>query len=166
MELAKSILVGIGVTILAVGGYLLFTNLTSDEGKDSNTEVTEVAEDDAEVAEITEAETEEAEGLAEGYVEYSSENMAAALGTKRVLFFHADWCPTCRAFEQAILEEGVPEGVTILKVDYDSNPDLIQKYGIPVQSYLAFVDDTTELVDSWYTLETETLVDVAKRVGA
>src|SRR3990167_9582475 len=33
---------------------------------------------------------------------------------RRLLFFHAPWCPQCRALEKSIQAEGVPEGVTII----------------------------------------------------
>lgn len=85
-----------------------------------------------------------AEELSPGaYVEYSDAALAAAEGT-RVLFFHAPWCPQCRALEEDIEANGVPDGVTILKVDYDSQQDLRQRYDVRLQTTLVALDDAGE----------------------
>lgn len=54
-------------------------------------------------------------------------------GTKVVYFFHAPWCPDCRGTDAALLESGVPEGLTVVKVDYDTATQLRQKYGVTQQ---------------------------------
>lgn len=54
-------------------------------------------------------------------------------GTKVVYFFHAPWCPDCRGTDAALLESGVPEGLTVVKVDYDTATELRQKYGVTQQ---------------------------------
>jgi thiol-disulfide isomerase/thioredoxin len=85
-------------------------------------------------------------GVLEGaYVEYSNEAIAQAEG-RVLLFFHAPWCPQCRSVESDIIAEGVPAGVTIIKVDYDSRQDLRQRYGVTLQTTFVEVDaDGTEL---------------------
>ncbi len=76
------------------------------------------------------------------------------IGTgRRLLFFHAPWCPQCRALEASIQAEGVPEGVTIIKVDYDSNQALRQRYGVTIQTTLVEIDATGELVDRYVAYE-------------
>ena len=77
------------------------------------------------------------------YVEYSDAALAEAGGT-RVLFFHAPWCPQCRALEADIQAAGVPDGVTVLKVDYDSRQDLRQRYGVTIQTTLVALDDDAD----------------------
>lgn len=63
-----------------------------------------------------------------------------------LLFFHAPWCPQCRSVESDILAQGVPDGLTIIKVDYDSRQDLRQQYGVTLQTTFVEVDaDGTEL---------------------
>jgi thiol-disulfide isomerase/thioredoxin len=79
------------------------------------------------------------------YVEYSDDAIARAEG-RVLLFFHAPWCPQCRSVESDILAEGVPAGVTIIKVDFDSRQDLRQRYGVTLQTTFVEVDaDGTEL---------------------
>lgn len=78
------------------------------------------------------------------YVEYSADKVVETSGT-RVLFFHAPWCPQCRALEASIERGSIPEGVTIFKVDYDSNQALRQKYGVTIQTTLVRIDDDGNL---------------------
>jgi thiol-disulfide isomerase/thioredoxin len=79
------------------------------------------------------------------YRAYEERLLTQIPGTK-VLFFHAPWCPQCRALEASILAGKVPDDVTILKVDYDSNQALRQKYGVTIQTTVARVDDQGNLV--------------------
>jgi thiol-disulfide isomerase/thioredoxin len=79
------------------------------------------------------------------YVEYSDDAIAQAEG-RVLLFFHAPWCPQCRSVESDILAQGVPDGVTIIKVDYDSRQDLRQRYGVTLQTTFVEVEaDGAEL---------------------
>ncbi len=93
-------------------------------------------------AEPSPAETDEGTDVAASpgaYVEYSDTAIANAEG-RTFLFFHAPWCPQCRSLESDILAAGVPAGITIIKVDYDSHQDLRQKYGVTQQTTLVEVD--------------------------
>lgn len=79
------------------------------------------------------------------YVGYSAQAFEQA-ATRRILFFHAPWCPQCRALEQSITSQGVPSGMTILKVDYDTATDLRQKYGVTLQTTVVEVDPNGNLI--------------------
>jgi thiol-disulfide isomerase/thioredoxin len=59
-----------------------------------------------------------------------------------VLFFHAPWCPTCRAAEKDVLARtaDLPAGLVIVKVDYDGATELKQRYGVTRQSTFVQVD--------------------------
>ncbi|HQJ35849.1 MAG TPA: thioredoxin family protein, partial [Rhodoglobus sp.] len=86
--------------------------------------------------------TAETDAAASGvYVDYSPTAIADAEG-RALLFFHAPWCPQCRSVEADILSEGVPAGVTIIKVDYDSHQDLRQQYGVTLQTTFVEVDSS------------------------
>lgn len=92
---------------------------------------------------------EEGEQSAEWYLPYSSETLATALagGGETILFFHASWCPTCRAFdkEATAYTGAVPEGLTILKIDYDSAKELRKEYRVIRQhTFIALNADATE----------------------
>ncbi|NHA66529.1 thioredoxin family protein [Phycicoccus flavus] len=66
------------------------------------------------------------------YEDYEADPGAHA-GTTVVYFFHAPWCPSCRATEEAVRTSGVPAGLTLVKVDFDSATALRQEYGVTTQ---------------------------------
>ena len=82
------------------------------------------------------------------YADYSEQAILATSGTK-ILFFHAPWCPQCREMEASINENGVPTGVTVFKVDYDSNQALRKKYGVTLQTTFVKVDDDGNKIASY-----------------
>lgn len=90
------------------------------------------------------------------YAEYSEAALASAEGDK-ILFFHASWCPQCRALEADIKKQGVPEGTSIFKVDYDNARDLRQKYGVTLQTTVVKIDDKGNLVSKFTPYSKPTL---------
>jgi thiol-disulfide isomerase/thioredoxin len=90
------------------------------------------------------------------YRDYQEGDIQRVAGTK-ILFFYAPWCPQCRALEKSIKEGSIPSGVTILKVDYDTNQALRQTYGISIQTSLARVDDTGKLLAKYVAYDRPTL---------
>lgn len=86
------------------------------------------------------------------YVAYSEKAVKDTEGTK-LLFFHAPWCPQCQSIEASIDEEGIPDDVTVFKVDYDSNQALRQKYGVTLQTTFVKIDDTGNKVESYTAYE-------------
>lgn len=58
---------------------------------------------------------------------------AARAGTRVVYFFHATWCPDCKATDASLTADGVPAGLTVVKVDYDTATELRKTYGITQQ---------------------------------
>lgn len=95
------------------------------------------------------------------YIDYSAEALNESQGTK-LLFFHASWCPQCRAIEASINAGTIPAGVTIFKVDYDSHQALRQKYGVTLQTTFVKVNDAGEKVDSYVAYDEPTF-DAVKR---
>lgn len=57
-----------------------------------------------------------------------------------VLFFNASWCPTCQEAQGNLTSQPIPDGVTIVDVDYDSNTDLRQEYGVTTQHTFVQID--------------------------
>ena len=85
------------------------------------------------------------------YEAYSADKIARAETGDVVLFFHASWCPSCRGLNTSI--EGnlksIPEGVTILKTDYDKETELKKKYGVTYQHTLVQVDKDGNMIKKW-----------------
>lgn len=97
------------------------------------------------------------------YVEYRDGIIAETTGTK-LLFFHAPWCPQCRALEADITAAGVPNGVTIIKVDYDSNQVLRQRYGVTLQTTVVKIDDSGNEVKKFVAYDDPSLAAVTKEL--
>ena len=83
------------------------------------------------------------------YIDYADYQASGATNPTVVLFFHAPWCPTCRATEKALAEQGIPDGLTLVRVDYDSMTDLRQRYGITQQHTFVLVDASGNELRKW-----------------
>jgi len=59
----------------------------------------------------------------------STVKAATAAGKTTVLFFHADWCPTCVALESSILDNisQLDSNLAVFKTDFD-NTGLSESY--------------------------------------
>jgi hypothetical protein len=90
------------------------------------------------------------------YEEYSEARLAETSDT-RILFFHASWCPQCRALEADIKKQGVPTGITIFKVDYDKSQGLRRKYGVTLQTSVVKVDEKGNLISKFTPYQKPTL---------
>jgi thiol-disulfide isomerase/thioredoxin len=69
-----------------------------------------------------------------GYINYDATQVSEALkaGQKVALFFHATWCPSCKALDKAINSSlsSIPADTLIVKVDFDSSTELKKKYRV------------------------------------
>lgn len=85
------------------------------------------------------------------YDAYSPEKLALAQNHKVVLFFKADWCPSCQVADQTINKEfaSIPKDLAILKVSFDNEIELRRKYGVTVQHTFVQVDQQGNLITKW-----------------
>jgi thiol-disulfide isomerase/thioredoxin len=74
-------------------------------------------------------------GQAGVYDVYDESKLAYAASGDVVLFFRASWCPGCRAIDSDIRANlsAIPNTLTILEVDYDTETALKTKYGVTTQ---------------------------------
>ena len=82
------------------------------------------------------------------YGDYSDEILSSSKWNI-VLFFAATWCPSCKTADNNLKSETIPEGLTILKVDYDSSLDLKKKYWITTQHTFVQVDNKWNMITKW-----------------
>ena len=97
------------------------------------------------------------------YIDYSAEALNSSNGTT-ILFFHAPWCPQCRSLDSDIKKSGTPEGVTIFKVDYDSNQDLRKKHGVTLQTTTVLVDARGNTIKKYVPYDNPTLENVKQNL--
>lgn len=91
------------------------------------------------------------------YTEYSKSEFEKASGKRRVLFFFANWCPTCKPTDQNLKanQSLIPEDVTVVRVNYndtDTDPaekDLAQKYAVTYQHTFVQIDQNGNEVSKW-----------------
>lgn len=85
------------------------------------------------------------------YTTYSKASFDAAKGKKRVYFFYAPWCPTCRPADSEFQTnmDSIPEDVVLFKTDYDSSNDLKRQYGVTYQHTYVLVDDSGKEIKKW-----------------
>ncbi|HMS24879.1 MAG TPA: thioredoxin family protein [Acidimicrobiia bacterium] len=124
------------------------SNSKSDsESKKSSTETSQDKKTDKEPVDTGEPAA--SAGIFEDYTEELV--TSASSGDRIILFFHADWCPTCRSIEKDINSNlsDIPDGTRILKVDYDSEDDLKKKYGVRSQYTMVQVDNSGNKIDLW-----------------
>jgi thiol-disulfide isomerase/thioredoxin len=100
---------------------------------------------------MTAAELRAAKG-AGGKVLFMSLAEAQALVEKGpvVLFFAADWCPTCiEAMKDLNANGAMLKGVTVVVVDYDNSKDLKKRYGVTVQHTFVQIDGKGVKLAAW-----------------
>ncbi len=103
-----------------------------------------------EVADNTESEL-------EGYLPYTNDSFDSQRTKRRVLFFYASWCTTCRPVnaEFAQNKNEIPKDVVVFRVNYkDSDTDeaeknLAEKYKITYQHTFVQVNQQGEVIKKW-----------------
>jgi thioredoxin 1 len=85
------------------------------------------------------------------YQPYTKAAFDAARSQQRVLFFHATWCPTCKAANADLLGNlaKLPKGAVVFKTDYDSEVALKKQYGVTYQHTFVLVDASGKALKKW-----------------
>ena len=91
------------------------------------------------------------------YLVYSPEVFAAAEGTKQVLYFYANWCPTCGPADVGFMEgsDRIPEDMVVIRVNYNdtdtdqAEKELANKYEVTYQHTYVQLDEQGEVVTKW-----------------
>ncbi len=85
------------------------------------------------------------------YVPFDAALFAKTLNGKVVIFFRASWCPACKGLDTNIRANlaSIPEGVTILDLDYDNAGPFKAKYGVTYQHTMVQVDKDGALIKKW-----------------
>jgi thiol-disulfide isomerase/thioredoxin len=101
------------------------------------------------------------------YSPYSEDEFITEATTykRRVLFFHASWCPQCRSIEKGITEGTVPAGMALYKIDYDNASTLRQKYGVTLQTTIVEVASDGSIKKKFVAYDEPTFSAVLRQLG-
>lgn len=150
----KAVIFVVTAVVFIIGSalaYVFFT--TGEESQINKNQVSESPSPSLQASAVPTPEQDTTESTKPGeYVVYSEDKLRNTEGTK-LLFFHAPWCPQCREIEASINKNGVPAGVTVFKVDYDSNQGLRQKYGVTLQTTFVKIDQGNNKIASYVAYE-------------
>ena len=149
----------IGVIVLVLGVGYLATSSKDDTQVAKTTANTETVplESNQPIAEVdTPSTVESAEDASRvasvpgSYSAYDASKIAASDAEHILLFFHATWCPSCRALDTDIVKNAanIPAGVEIYKVDYDTSVELKRKYGVTTQHSIIEINKSGEAESS------------------
>jgi len=91
------------------------------------------------------------------YAMYSKEVLNSSATTRKVLFFYASWCPTCKPADENLQANTslLPEDVTVIRVNYkdtdtdQEEKDLAEKYGITYQHTFVQIDEQGNEITKW-----------------
>ena len=147
--MGKGIIIAIIIVVLGLGGYFVFFSGDDDVVEEASTSInqTETPQETTEPqTEVQAQTTESGEGQ---YIDYSEQAVADNAGKTKIIYFHAEWCPNCRALEKNILAGSIPSDIVILKADFDRESDLKKELGVTSQTTLVQVDDEGNKVNLW-----------------
>jgi thiol-disulfide isomerase/thioredoxin len=151
---STNIIITILVLVLIAGGVYAFTNKDTDEKammKNDTVMIDEKISDEV-VMKADEMQNGTTTVKAGTYQVYSPEKIMASAQTGNVvLFFKANWCPSCRTLDADIKSNlsSIPSDLTVLEVDYDKSADLKKKYGVTTQHTLVQVDKDGNMIKKW-----------------
>lgn len=168
----KIIIVGVALLVL-VGGGLFIANEQSKSAEEAKMaqekaammqkDATATEDNDAmmkkdeTVMEKEDDDTMMADKNSSRYIEYSKTALDQAASNRRVLYFYANWCPTCRPADADFTANSskIPSDVTVIRVNYNDTDtdqeekDLAKKYAITYQHTFVQIDGQGKEVTKW-----------------
>lgn len=172
----KNTIIGIVIAVIVLGGGIMV--LGNQSGK-STDESTMVKEDGMMRRENAVMEKVEGDGTMmkkdpstdsgqsdTRYIEYSKADLDSSAGKRRVLYFYASWCPTCRIADPELSANSnkFPKDVIVLRVNYNDpdtdsqEKDLAKKYAVTYQHTFVQIDGEGKEVAKWNGGQTEELL--------
>lgn len=149
MNKNTGIIIGVIVLIVIVGGVYASMSIKSEVVMQKDVDIMMKNEE----VDMMDKQEEASDTMmkAGSYEAYAPEKIARAETGDVVLFFHAAWCPSCRGLNSDIEANmsAIPEGLSILKLNYDTETELKKKYGVTTQHTLVQVDKDGNLIKKW-----------------
>ena len=147
-------IIAVGIIVLVlIGGVLIITNQQSQQ---------------AEQAKMTQEKdgNKMVKTSSSRYIVYSKGAYDQAVNKRRVLYFYATWCPSCKQANEDFTAnpDKIPEDVIVLRVNYNDpdtdsqEKDFAKKYGITYQHTFVQIDEQGKELTKWNGGKTDELV--------
>jgi len=155
----KTIIIAGVVVLILVGGGLFVANQQSQQAEEAKM-----------VQEKDDTKMMANKNSASRYVEYSKAAYDQTTDKRRVLYFYATWCPSCKVANEDFTANPnkIPEDVTVLRVNYNDpdtdqeEKDLAKKYGVTYQHTFVQVDAQGKEITKWNGGQTNELLTKIK----
>ena len=100
------------------------------------------------------------------YLDYSKTVLDQPADKRRILYFYATWCPSCKVANEDFLAnpDKIPEDVVVIRTNYNDpntdqeEKDLAKKYGITYQHTFVQIDAQGNEITKWNGGQTDELV--------
>ena len=150
--------------LLIGGGVMAYTNNQNDKKEAEKMAMEKKTEDEAMMKKDKAVNMEKDKMAKEGdamekdgdamtvkgsYTAYDQSKLANAEKGDVVIFFHAGWCPKCQESDKNFKASATPDGLTLLKIDYDNSTELKKKYGVTIQHTYVQVDKDGNEIKQW-----------------
>jgi thiol-disulfide isomerase/thioredoxin len=155
----------LGIIVLIVAGFIIFQPKMVVETSDTSTVI------DTKDKEMMKPETQASSGammekqvmmndqamMSTGYLNYSADILEKTVSSRRVLFFYANWCPTCKVADESFNAnlDKLPSNLALIKINYSdsetdaSEKELARKYGITYQHTFVQIDSQGKEITKW-----------------
>lgn len=151
----KKITIFIASALVFVAGaiFLLATQNTQKDNQSANsTSTTQTNTPSTNTESQTTAQTtpSTSPGVFIDFADYTADPSKYS-NSKKIYFFHAEWCPVCKGIEQEINNDPsrIPNGVTLIKVDFEQETRLRKDYEVTYQYTFVQIDNDGKEVAQW-----------------
>ena len=146
----KNFLIFIGIVLLIGGGFGIYILSKTSNIQDKPNTTQEKTNANNTTASMNNA-------ASSNYIEYSKTALEQNSEKRRILFFYANWCPTCRPADAGFRENEnkIPEDVVVVRINYnDTDTDneekeLAKKYAITYQHTYVQIDQEGNIITKW-----------------
>lgn len=168
------LLIIVSIVLIGGGAYLLSSNeraaSPTQDGSEQQPNAA-LSQTDSLTDESSESSTNNNdERVASRYVDYSKTALDSSTSKRRVLYFYATWCPTCKVANTDFQTntDKIPEDVIVIRTNYNDSDtdqeekDLARKYGITYQHTFVQIDGQGNELTTWNGGQLEELLENVK----
>ncbi len=156
------LLIPLAILAAVIGGVVFFM-ATSNNPKDTVVEQQQdlgnaagtIEEGNSQIVDASDNPVESS--ASKKYLTHTSGILDTTKDVRRVIFFYANWCPTCKTANEDFLanEAKIPQDVVVIRTNYNDTDtdqeekDLAKKYGITYQHTFVYIDGNGNEISKW-----------------